>query len=102
MNLAQQILAKTIKVHPFELEGETFYTKSLTAQDMRVFHGAKDQPDGAVLLVLLGMCDESGKTIFTLDQYEAIAELDYAVLGEFSSRVLENSGLYKERENAKN
>ena len=102
MNLAQSILTRTTQVIPFDMDGTTYYTKKFNALDVKKFREGKDHIEMAVQAIILGACDEDGAPIFKQDQFEELMNLDFEVLEALSGIILKHSGMFKEREVAKN
>lgn len=100
--LAQQILSKKSTVTPFEMEGNTYFAKKFNAKDVKKFRAMTDPTEAAVSAIILGACEEDGTPIFNAEQFDELMSLDFEILNQLSAAVLAHSGLFKERETAKN
>lgn len=77
-----------------ELGGEVCLA-GFTVAEADSFRKLDPESSAVVALVVMGVCDEKGKRLFTEKDYDALAKLPAAALGRIASAVLEHNGLGK-------
>jgi hypothetical protein len=100
--LAEQILSRKKTVTHFEMNGATYYAKKFNALDVKKFRQVTDPVEAAVTAIILGACEEDATPLFKAEQFDELMGLDHDIISALSNSVLQHSGLFQERETAKN
>lgn len=99
---AKQILSKKNNVTSFTIDGDEYFCRSFNALDVKKINEIDDYMGRIISFIILGLCDKNGKPLFTEDNFEELMEVDNGLLMEISENVIKNSGVFKQRETAKN
>lgn len=101
---AKEILARKCNVKKYVIESmdeAEIFVKEFTVDDLSKFQEAS-ATDAAIITVILGVCDETGKPLFSQEDFDNLSELPQQNVMDMSLAVMQFNGMISERESAKN
>lgn len=99
MSLRDQILAATTQLKPRAVQvpelGGTVYVRPLSLGGVGRFRALveKDQARAPIALLVEGLCDETGKRLFTMEDEAVLSDLPGAAANRLLEEINEISGL---------
>jgi hypothetical protein len=102
--LAKQLFAQSGHLTPFDMSGNTYYVKKMSGNAFKEFqaHSTEDMMSAAAYSMIACLCDEEGRNIFKVTDFEDVMALDTAVIMALSEKVMQHCGVQSERETSKN